>query len=461
MGGPASNFPPTCLPDNPSPHAISAPHAQPGQPVNDSALNPAWPPPSLPTPVDPAVPVFHVRSPSAQVPALSTFPLSTAYTPVAPADALESDHSLVRKSTLSTMSFNSQSSLSPASGLSSPALAAMSDITPLPSPLLDDSSGSLKRYQVQRRGSSGSLSSLREHVQESEFASTNQTAPSSRASSIKKKTISTLAPAGGSVARRDGSHSRNRSLSDFVPEATHVVRPRNATLPSQPGAPDLHREEYIAEQRGFVHQTHEQGNSQSAFPTPPSSNRSVTESEGDDSRSDIFREFFVVPDARGGTISYRPVRLLGQGTFSKVVLATSEPFESKRALRETPEADLDAKKLVAIKIVEHGPAGGANAERMQLSLKREIELMQEISHPSLIHLESFDTSGDAALLVLNYCAGGDLFDLACQHRDVLSQAMVQRIFAELVGAVLYLHEKWIVHRDIKLESKLSCHYRTR
>ena len=259
------------------------------------------------------------------------------------------------------------------------------------------------------------------------------------------------------MARRDGSHSRNRSLSDFVPEATHVVRPRNATLPSQPGAPDLHREEYIAEQRGFVHQTHEQGNSQSAFPTPPSSNRSVTESEGDDSRSDIFREFFVVPDARGGTISYRPVRLLGQGTFSKVVLATSEPFESKRALRETPEADFDAKRLVAIKIVEHGPAAGANAERMQLSLKREIELMQEISHPSLIHLESFDTSGDAALLVLNYCAGGDLFDLACQHRDVLSQAMVQRIFAELVGAVLYLHEKWIVHRDIKLESKPSSH----
>jgi protein-serine/threonine kinase len=214
----------------------------------------------------------------------------------------------------------------------------------------------------------------------------------------------------------------------------------------------LHREEYIAEQRGFVHQHDHTANQSTAFPTPPSSNRSVTESEGDDSRNDIFREFFVVPDARAGKVSYRPIRLLGQGTFSKVVLATSESFPSKRALRETPEAALDAKKLVAIKIVEHGPAGGANAERMQLSLKREIELMQEISHPSLIHLESFDTSGDEALLVLNYCAGGDLFDLACQHRDVLSQQMVQRIFAELVGAVLYLHNKWIVHRDIKLES---------
>jgi protein-serine/threonine kinase len=354
------------------------------------------------------------------------------------------------------MSFGSQPSLSPASGLSSPALAAMSDITPLPSPLLDDSPGSLKRYQAQRPGSSGSLSSLREHVQEREFAPANQTAPSSRASSIKKKALSTLALGASGTPRRDGSHSRNRSLSDFVPETTHVVRPRNATLPSssQPMGTDgpLHREEYIAEQRGFVHQHDNVANQPTAFPTPPSSNRSVTESEGDDSRNDIFREFFVIPDAQAGKISYRPVRLLGQGTFSKVILATSEPFESKRALRETPETELDAKKLVAIKIVEHGPAGGANAERMQLSLKREIELMQEVSHPSLIHLESFDTSGDEALLVLNYCAGGDLFDLACQHRDILSQQMVQRIFAELVGAVLYLHDKWIVHRDIKLES---------
>jgi serine/threonine protein kinase len=30
---------------------------------------------------------------------------------------------------------------------------------------------------------------------------------------------------------------------------------------------------------------------------------------------------------------------------------------------------------------------------------------------------------------------------------------VQRMFAELVGAVRYLHQNYIVHRDIKLESK--------
>lgn len=121
------------------------------------------------------------------------------------------------------------------------------------------------------------------------------------------------------------------------------------------------------------------------------------------------------------------------------------------------EKQLDPKSLVAVKICERGPVGGADEMKAETSLKRELDILKSIHHPSLVQLKAVNILKTRALLVLNYCAGGDLFELASLKLELLVPNLIRRIFAELVTAVRYLHTEYIVHRDIKLESKLDCH----
>ena len=88
---------------------------------------------------------------------------------------------------------------------------------------------------------------------------------------------------------------------------------------------------------------------------------------------------------------------------------------------------------------------------------REAALLTELRHPHVLALrESFvDEKRGALCLVTEYCAGGDLFELIERTREAevrFEEAQIVKWLAQLASAVKYLHDRRVLHRDIKSQN---------
>ncbi|THH20053.1 hypothetical protein EW146_g1241 [Bondarzewia mesenterica] len=141
--------------------------------------------------------------------------------------------------------------------------------------------------------------------------------------------------------------------------------------------------------------------------------------------------------------TYELVKPIGQGAFSFVWMAR----------------DATNGVLVAIKMIARAKSTGRHGDRTRASFVRETEVLQCLAHPahpSLPILHAAFSLPSHHVLVLEHIAGGELFDVVnsdAQHAR-LTEGILQRIWIELVGAVEWMHNRNIVHRDIKLENIL-------
>lgn len=144
--------------------------------------------------------------------------------------------------------------------------------------------------------------------------------------------------------------------------------------------------------------------------------------------------------------NYLLLQTLGEGEFGKVKLGVHKEWGEEVAV----------KLIKRDRVASNGQLNinGPPKDPTKISkVEREIQVLKEVRHPNIVRLYEVIESDRYIGIVLEYASGGELFDFILAHRYLKSKDAC-RLFAQLISGVNYLHEKKIVHRDLKLENLL-------
>ncbi len=133
------------------------------------------------------------------------------------------------------------------------------------------------------------------------------------------------------------------------------------------------------------------------------------------------------------------IKPLGKGAFGEVYLTSKQGSKEKFATKK-----IDKKFTLNPKAKKY--------------LDNEIGILKDIKHPNIVKLYDVKETSQFYYLVTEYCNGGGLSDCLEQyqekHNKAFPEEIVQYLMKQIVSALRYLHNKTILHRDIKLDNIL-------
>ena len=126
---------------------------------------------------------------------------------------------------------------------------------------------------------------------------------------------------------------------------------------------------------------------------------------------------------------YKKIKDLGSGSYGAVYLAKNVIMDN----------------IVAIKTIEKTEDNMVD----DLEIKNEINILKQLSHPNIVKVYEFFDTILYYYIVTEYCKKGELFSYI-KNRYTEKQLAV--LFYQVFSGLCYLHEKKIIHRDLKLEN---------
>ena len=99
------------------------------------------------------------------------------------------------------------------------------------------------------------------------------------------------------------------------------------------------------------------------------------------------------------------------------------------------------------------PSQTSQASASRSRLTREIAILRRLRHPNLVVLRDVLASKDKVYVVMEFVAGGELFDRVAAEGP-LPEREARRLFQQLADALAHCHSAGVFHRDLKPENVL-------
>ncbi|XP_051645069.1 serine/threonine-protein kinase Nek11 isoform X2 [Manacus candei] len=143
---------------------------------------------------------------------------------------------------------------------------------------------------------------------------------------------------------------------------------------------------------------------------------------------------------RDGVIArrYTIQRKLGNGSFGSVYLVSdrkAKQGEELKVLKEISVGDLRPNETVEANL--------------------EAQLLSKLDHPAIVKFYASFVERDSFCIITEYCEGGDLDFKIQEYKDsgkIFTQSQVVEWFIQLLLGVNYMHERRILHRDLKAKN---------
>ena len=132
--------------------------------------------------------------------------------------------------------------------------------------------------------------------------------------------------------------------------------------------------------------------------------------------------------------------LLGKGVFGEVYLTSKKGSSKKYATKK-----LDKEKYT-------------KNQKAKKYLDNEIDILKAIDHPNIIKLIDIQETLQYCFIVTEFCNGGSLTNCLekyqQKHKKAFPEEIVQYLMRQIMDAICYLHDKKILHRDLKSDNIL-------